>query len=146
MNKQESKKGTMVGFGVGAIFFALFFYGAQQLFKPDLESELREAALELNKQTPMHIDAYIRLDSASSKGKTNFIYHYTLFDMEKSEVNLDTVDKYIRSGIIENVKHSPDLKVFRDNNITMDYRYYDRNRELVTEISVTPELYQSSSN
>ena len=90
MIKEESKKGTIVGIGVGAIFFALFFYGAQQFFKPDLELELREVALELNKQSPMEIDQYVRLDSAASKGETNMIYYYTLFDMEKSEVNLDT--------------------------------------------------------
>jgi hypothetical protein len=141
MNKKESNKGTIVGFAVGAIFFALFFYGAQQIFKSDLESELREVALELNKQTPMQIDVFTRLDSAASKGKTNFIYYYTLVDMEKSEVNLDTVDKYVRPGLIENIKNHPDLKIYRDNNITMDYNYYDKNREFVTEISVTPELY-----
>lgn len=142
MNKGESKKGTIVGYGVGAIFFALFFYGTQQLFKPDLEAELKEVALYLNKQTPMQIDVYLRLDSAGSKGKTNFIYYYTLFDMEKSEVNLDTMNKYLRPGIIENIKNSPELKIYRDNNITMDYKYYDKNREFVTEISVTPELYK----
>ncbi|WP_051286429.1 hypothetical protein [Salinimicrobium terrae] len=143
MNKENSKKGTIVGFGVGAIFFALFFYGAQQFFKPDLESELREVALELNKQTPMQIDPYMRLDSASSKGKTNFIYYYTLFDTEKSEVNLDTVNKYLRPTLIENIKNNPDLKVYRDNNISMDYKYYDKHGVFVTEISVTPDLYKN---
>jgi hypothetical protein len=107
-----------------------------------LETELKNAALELNKQTPMQIDEYSRLDSASTKGKTNFIYHYTLFDLEKSEVNLDTVNKYIRPSIIENVKNSPELKFYRDNEITMDYKYYDRNGVFVTEINVTPELYK----
>lgn len=142
MKKDQSKKGTLVGFGVGAIFFALFFFGAQQFFKPDLESELKEVALELNKQTPMQIDQYTRLDSAASKGKTNLIYYYTLFDMERSEVNLDTVNKYMRPAVVENVKNNPDLKIFRDNNITLDYKYYDKYSEFVTEISVTPELYK----
>ena len=141
MNKAGSKKGTIVGFGVGAVFFALFFFGAQQFFKPDLESELKEVVLELNKQTPMQIDEYMRLDSAASKGTTNLIYYYSLFDMDKSEVNLDTVNKYLRPGIIENVITNPDLKVFRDNNITLDYIYYDKSGKFVTEISATPELY-----
>lgn len=142
----KSKKGTLVGFGVGAIFFALFFYGARQVFKPDLEAELKEVAMELNKQTPMQIDDFTRLDSAASKGKTNLIYYYTLLGTERSEVNLDTVNKYFRPEIIENVKTHPDLKVFRDNNITLDYNYYDKNREFITEISVTPDLYKDLSN
>ncbi len=142
MDKKESKKGTRVGLGVGAIFFALFFYGAQQFFNPDLESALKEVALDLNKKAPMQIDEFTRLDSAASKGKTNFIYYYTLFDMEKSEVNLDTVGKYLWPDIIANVKTHPDLKIYRDNNITLDYKYYDKNRELAAELSVTPDLYK----
>lgn len=141
--KEGSKTGTLVGFGVGAIFFALFFYLAQQFFKPDLEAELREVAMELNKQTPMQIDPFTRLDSAASKGKSNIMYYSTIIDMEKSEVNIDTINKYVRPGLIANVKNSPDLKSFRDNNITLDYKYYDKNREFVTEISVTPELYHN---
>ncbi|MEM0931374.1 MAG: hypothetical protein AAGJ12_02835 [Bacteroidota bacterium] len=142
MSKEDkSKKGKVIGTIVGIIAFALSFYGVQQLFKTDLEAELENVALELNKQTPMKIDEYSRLDSASSKGKTNFIYHYTLLGMEKSEVNLDTVNKYIRPSIIENVKTIPELKFYRDNKITMDYKYYDKNGVFVTKISVTPELY-----
>lgn len=137
-----SKRGKYIGFGVGAIAFVLTFYGVQQIFKPDLEAELKEVALELTRKSPMQIDRFTRLDSASSAGKTNLIYYYTLFDIDKSEVNLDTVNKYIRPGIIENVKTHPDLKVYRDNNITLDYNYYDKNGNFVTEISVTPDLYR----
>ncbi|WP_187294261.1 hypothetical protein [Olleya sp. ITB9] len=54
---------------------------------------------------------------------------------------MDTVNKYIRPNIIENVKNSPDLKTYRDNNISLDYRYYDKNGVFTMEISVTPELY-----
>lgn len=144
MNKKEekSKKGKAIGIIVGMIAFALSYYGVQQLFKKDLESELKSAALELNKQVPMQVDQFSRLDSASTKGQTNIIYHYTLIDLEKSEVNLDTVNKYIRQNLIENIKSSPELKVYRDNNITMDYKYYDKSGVFVTKISVTPELYK----
>ncbi|GAB2766053.1 hypothetical protein [Salinimicrobium soli] len=143
MSKQGTKKGNILGFAVGAIAFALTFYGVQQFFKPDLEKELKEVAVEINKQSPMQVDASTRLDSASSVGKTNVVYYYTLVEMERSEVNLDTVNKYVRPGIIENVKTHPDLKYFRDNNITLDYNYYDKNGEFITEISVTPDLYKS---
>ena len=140
---QKTKKGKTVGIVVGIIAAVFSYYTAQKLFfKKDLESELKNAALELNKQTPLEIDQYSRLDSASAKGKTNFIYYYTLIELEKSEVNLDTVNKYMRPNIIENVKNSPDLKIYRDNNITMDYKYYDKNGNFVTEISVSPELYK----
>lgn len=140
--EEKSKKGKVIGIIVGIIAFTLSYYGIQEFFKKDLGSEMKSAAMELNKQTPMQVDQFSRLDSASTKGKTDFFYHYTLFDLEKSEVNLDTVNKYIRPDLIENIKNNRDLKVYRDNNITMNYRYYDKNGIFVTEISVTPDLYK----
>jgi hypothetical protein len=143
MNKKEKrKKGKAIGIVIGMAVFALSYYGVQKFFKKDLESELKNAAFELNKETPIQIDQYMRLDSASTKGKTNFIYYYTLLEVEKFEVNLDTVNKYLRPNIIENVKSNSELKVYRKNNITMDYNYYDKNGIFVTEISITPDLYK----
>lgn len=136
-----NKKGNIIGFAVGAIAFALAYYGVQQLFKPDMEKQLQEVAQEINRQSPVQVDQLTRLDSASS-GKTNLTYYYTLLQTENSEINLDTVNKYIRSGIIESLRINPDVKIFRDNNITLDYNYFDRNGEIVTVISVTPEMYQ----
>lgn len=140
---KPTKKGKMMGMIVGAIAFAISFYVVQQFFKSDLELDLKKVATEFNKKGPQQIDQFTRLDSVSSIGKTNFVYYYTLIDMEKSEVNLDTVNKYVRPSIIENIKNSPELKIYRDNNITMDYKYYDRNGAFVLDIAVTPELYKS---
>lgn len=140
--KEKTNKGKAIGIVVLMAAFTLSYYGVQNLFKKDLEAELKNAALELNKETPIQVDQYTRLDSASTIGKTNLIYYYTLLETEKSEVNLDTVHKYLRPSIIENVKNSPQLEVYRNNNITLDYKYYDKNGDLVTEISVTPELYK----
>ncbi|WP_323028075.1 hypothetical protein [Gelidibacter japonicus] len=140
---KPTKKGKMMGMIVGAIAFAISFYVVQQFFKSDLELDLKKVAMEFNKKGPQQIDQFTRLDSVSSIGKTNFVYYYTLIDMEKSEVNLDTVNKYVRPSIIENIKNSPELKIYRDNNITMDYKYYDRNGAFVLDIAVTPELYKS---
>lgn len=141
--EKEQSKGKTVGIVVGVIAAVSSYFIVQQFFRQDVESELKKAVVEINKQTPMSIDAYTRLDSVASKGKTNFIYYYTLIDLEKSEVNLDTVNKYIRPSIIENIKSSPDLKVYRDNNITMDYKYYDKNGTFALDIAVTPDLYKS---
>jgi hypothetical protein len=96
----------------------------------------------MNKQTPMQIDEYTRLDSVSAIGKTNFIYYYSLIGVDKTEVNLDTLNKYLKPSLIENIKNSPDLKVYRDNKISLDYHYYDKNGEFMSKILVTPELYE----
>lgn len=140
---KENNKGKTIGIIVGAITFAITFYAVQQFFKSDVASELKKVASDFNAQGPMQLDQSLRLDSMGSIGKTNFIYYYTLLEIEKSEVNLDTVNKYVRPSLIENIKTSPELKIYRDNKITMDYKYYDKNGAFAMEIAVTPELYKS---
>ncbi|QNM85378.1 hypothetical protein H9W90_14500 [Polaribacter pectinis] len=144
MNQEEKakKNSKTLGVIIGMIAFAIAFMGVKYLFKNDITLELKKGAIELNKLSPQQVDDYTRLDSAASIGKTNFIYYYTLLSLEKSEVNLDTVNKYLRPEIIKGVKENVALKVFRKNNITMDYKYYDKNGEFAMEISVTPDLYK----
>ena len=88
------------------------------------------------------IDQYTRLDNTVAFPNKSFQYNYTLINMDKSEVNLDTVKKYIEPGIINNVKTNPDLKIYRENNTTMIYNYRDKNGVFVLKIAVTPEMYK----
>ena len=124
------------------ITFAISYFAVQYFFfnEGTIEEQMKDAAVEINNISPKMVDEYSRLDSASTTGKT-FKYHYTLMNMTKEEVNVDVLTKFLRPEIIENVKNSPELKIFRDHKITMSYDYYDKNGEFVTNIDVTPELY-----
>jgi len=88
------------------------------------------------------IDQYTRLDNAMALPNNSFQYNYTLINIDKSEVNLDTVKKYIEPNIINNVKTNPDLKIYRENKTTMIYNYRDKNGIFVVRIAVTPEMYK----
>ncbi len=141
--ENSSKKQQGIRVIVGMITFALAFYGIQQFFKTDVEAELARVALELNKRTPIQYDQFTRLDSASAKGATNFSYFYTLINVEKKAIHSDTVQAFLKPNLVDNIKYSPELKVYRDNEITMDYYYYDKNGEFITTIAVTPDLYSN---
>ncbi len=143
MNKESSKKNVkLISIVVGIILFAVAYYGIQEFSKNDFQDEMEKAAIELNKKLPVQVDKFSRLDSASTKSNSNFTYHYTLLNIEKSEVYPDSVYKYMKPGIIENIKTNPDLKMYRDNDITMEYRYYDKNGDFAVNISVPPNLYK----
>ena len=138
----SSKKQQGIRVIIGMITFALASYGMQQFFKTDVEAELARVALELNKRTPIQYDQFTRLDSASSKGATNFSYFYTLINVEKKAIHSDTVQAFLKPNLVDNIKYSPELKVYRDNEITMDYYYYGKNGDFIIKIAVTPELYK----
>lgn len=139
---KQSQNGKMLKVVIGVVAFALSYYVVGQLFKTDLEEELKKAARELNTETPIQLDKFTRLDSASTLGKTNFIYHYTLLKIEKSQINTDTFRKYMTPNMVQTLKTNLELKGFRDNNIIMNYKYYTKEGDSITEIVVTPDMYK----
>jgi hypothetical protein len=139
----KSKVKKTIGTVVGIVVFGLSYFAAQQLFfKPvSFDKAMMEAASQLNKTCPIMVDQDTRLDNAVALPNNIFQYNYTLVNLNKSEVNIDTVKKYVEPGLINNVKTNPDLKAFRDNKVTMAYSYKDKNGEFVLKISVTPDMY-----
>lgn len=139
----KSKRKKTIGTIVGMVAFGLSYFAVQQIFfKPvSFDKAMMEAASELNKTCPIMVDQYTRLDNAVALPDNIFQYNYTLVNLDKSEVNLDTVKKYVEPGLINNVKTNPGLKIYRDNKVTMAYYYKDKNSEFVLKISVTPDMY-----
>ena len=136
-------KKKAIGAATGAIAFAITYFAVQQLFfKPaSFDKQMMKAASEINKTCPVMVDRDTRLDNAVALPGNILQYNYTLINLDKSEVNVDTVNKYVAPGIINNVRTNPELKVYRDNKVTMDYAYRDKNGVFVLKISVTPDMY-----
>ena len=139
-NKIDNKK--IIGIVVGAVTFFIAFYFTQELFSPSMDKQLVEMANELNKNCPIMIDQYTRLDNANAFPNKTFQYNYTLVETEKADFNLDTVRKYVEPNIINNVKSNPDMKDLRDNNVTLNYSYRDKNGEFIWKLEITPDMYQ----
>lgn len=127
------------GFVVG---FIIMFFVAQSFFKPSIDKQLVEFANELNKTCPMNIDEYTILKNVVPLPNKTIQYNYTLIGITKAEVNLDTVKKYVFPAVLQNAKSNPDMKLFRDNKVTLDYYYADKNGEFVTEYIVKPDMYK----
>lgn len=136
----RNKKILSLIFGVLAFLFIL--YRIQKNTAENIVIELNQTVEELNKITPLKIDEFTRLDSVSSFKRKSLTYYYTLLQVNKSEVNIDSIKNYLKPNIIKSVKNSNELKVYKKNNISMNYLYYDLNGEFITAIEVTPELYK----
>lgn len=136
----RNKKILSLIFGVLAFLF--IFYRIQKNTAENIVIELNQTVEELNKITPLKIDEFTRLDSVSSFKRKSLTYYYTLLQVNKSEVNIDSIKNYFKPNIIKSVKNSNELKVYKKNNISMNYLYYDLNGEFITAIEVNPELYK----
>lgn len=130
---------TFLGFVVG---FIVMFFLTQLFFKPSIDKQLVEFANEFNKNCPMTIDENTTLKNAVALPNKTIQYNYILVGITKAEVKMDTVKKYIFPGILQNVKTNPDMKLFRDNKVTLNYYYCDKNGVFVTEYVIKPEMYE----
>ena len=138
-----SKRNAMIGTALGLVGFAFAYFAVQQIFfkTPSFDKAMMEAASQLNASCPIMIDKDTRLDNAAAMPDNVFQYYYTLVNVDQSEVNIDTLRKYIEPLIVNGVKTSPDLKAYRDNKVTMGYHYRDKNGVFLMKIDVTPDLY-----
>lgn len=118
------------------------FFVTQSFFKPSFDKQLVEFANEFNKNCPMNLDEYTLLKNVVALPNKTVQYNYTLIGMTKAEVKIDTVKKYVFPALLLNLKSNPDMKFFRENKVTLNYYYSDKNGAFVTKYVVTPEMYE----
>ncbi|MBW8327302.1 MAG: zinc ribbon domain-containing protein [Prolixibacteraceae bacterium] len=129
---------------VSAVAFALSYFAVQQIFfsAPSLDKAMMKVASEINETCPVMIDTETRLDNAISLPKNIFQYNYTLVNIEKGAVDTVEMRTTLEPSITNFVKTNPQMKIMRDNKITINYYYKDRKGKYMLLISITPNLYE----
>jgi hypothetical protein len=111
-----------------------------------IDDELKEAAANMNKLTPQILNDGVRLDSVSALPNKVFKYNYTLTDDVKESVTpqeIETFKSQAKEGAIRVVKTSADMQEFRDNDVTLQYSYFDKNGKPTADFIIKPEEYKS---
>lgn len=139
----KKKSSLLVVIGTVLGFFATFFL-VQFFFNKDnsIDKEMKLVADELNKTCPVQVDEYTVLENTVALPGKIFQYNYKLIGLDKSEVNLDTVRKYVYPGILENIKTNPSMEPQRKRDVTFKYYYKDKNGAFVDEYVVKPTDYK----
>ncbi|WP_162126647.1 zinc-ribbon domain-containing protein [Flavobacterium phycosphaerae] len=139
--KPKKKKNPIVILLFVVCFWAALF-GIRTLLKPTVEDELAKVAENTNRGCPIQVDQYTRLVRVVAMPNKTIQYNYDLNEFTKAEVNIDTLKKYVFPSLLKNVKENPQAKVFRDNEITIKYKYKDKKGEVIAEYVITPKMYQ----
>jgi hypothetical protein len=111
-----------------------------------IDDDLKEVAANINKTTPQTLAAGVRLDSVSAQPGKIFRYNYTLTDDAKEGVSPEQIETFKNSakeGALQVIKTSPEIKEFRDNDVTMVYIYYDKDGKKTADFKITPEEYKT---
>jgi hypothetical protein len=106
-----------------------------------IDKKLQTASQEANKMCPVIVDSITRLDSTIALPGKIFQYNYTVkIDTTKTPVN--ALKMNLEKSILTAVKTNPSTKEFRDNDVTMDYRYNDDKGDFLFKIEITPAKYK----
>ena len=134
------KKAIAVLIAITAITYGLLLYEAINDPKV-LNAALVETADEVNKDLPIMIDSETRLDGTVASYKT-FIFLYTIINVSEAEIDVYKLYNNLYPEILNNIKTNSDLKIFRDNKVTMVYLYRDKNGNKIVEFRFGYEDYR----
>ncbi|GEN77441.1 hypothetical protein [Chryseobacterium hagamense] len=111
-----------------------------------IDDDLKEVAANINKTAPQTLADGVRLDSVSAQPGKIFRYNYTLTDDTKEGVSPEQIETFktsAKEGALQVIKTSPEIKEFRDNDVTMVYTYYDKAGKKTADFKITPEEYKT---
>ena len=87
---------------------------------------------------PLNLDSNTRWDTTIPGPGNCLTYCYTLVNSSKSELNPDDLAK-VKPRLLENYKTNPEMKLFRENGVTLRYQFKDKDGQTVTTIEVSPQ-------
>lgn len=127
----------------------IFLLSCSSLFSQVITFDvLKEIANEVNNSVcPVMVDEETRFDRCDAlQDKDNLIIQYS-YTMVKYTLNLNddivTLKSNMEKYLIDGVKNTESLKIFRDNNVIFQYVYYDNKHEFVFNVKVTPLKYKN---
>ena len=140
---QPDKRQKLIKTIVGVVAGLAAYFLVQQFFAPpSFDKAMMQAASELNESCPIMVDQNTRLDNAIALPGNVFQYNYTLVNLSLADIDVPTLTSSLTPHLTNNVSTNPDLKSYRDHQVTMSYAYKDRHGKFVTKVSVTPQDYQ----
>ncbi len=117
-----------------------------RLFHPggdaSIDETLAKTADEINKRMPLTIDAETRCDSVTPAPNKTFVYHYTMVNLTKDQVDSTRIADRVRPILTNNYKTVEQMKMLRDNGVILEYRYFDKNGVLSFSVTVDPHDFQ----
>lgn len=92
----------------------------------------------MNSTLPMMVEEGVQWDSSYvGPGKT-LNYNYTMLDYSASQIDATVFANTIRHDLTSTICTTPETKLFPDNNVLLNFNYYDRDRSLITRVEVAP--------
>lgn len=139
MRKQNILLLIIIVVAVGLAVFFQFFLSENA---GEVNTEVVELVQKYNKNCPLVIQEGIQLDSVSLPEERVIQYNLTLLNVAKETAEINVIQEEIRKSLISTAKENPGLKVFRDNDYTLNYHYSDKKKDFLFDVKILPDQYK----
>ena len=133
---------SALGIVAGVLIFMMSGWFWREQDQASFDQKLHEACLTINRQLPVMVDDDTRLDSMSSFPSRVLRYHYTLLASEEGELDPKALQNFLQPKIIQNIRTSPDMRLYKEEKVTFHYCYKDREGRLVLQLTIAPPMYE----
>lgn len=106
------------------------------------QGKLIGMAMIINKKCPQNVGAGVRMDSVTVSPHKTMEYHYTMLNIGIDDLDTTIFRKTVDSSLIAEVKRMPELKEFREHDVTLVYTYNDKNHTKIVSIPIAPSQYK----
>ncbi|MDR1055841.1 MAG: hypothetical protein LBL90_08485 [Prevotellaceae bacterium] len=137
--------GTVIGLATGALAF--IFVNRMLYPEAHLEAEgnifykIQKMVNEMNRIVPVQVNETMNFDSIFINRDNTLSYNYTMTKLYKDSVDLINFEQQQMPTLIHNIKTKESLDLIRIGQVTVVYRYYDKNGELFSTITISPDMY-----
>lgn len=128
-------------FILSIVFLSLSFIQCNSNEKA-LTKKLEEMAVNLNASAPVMLDQYTRFEEASVIQGNIFRYRYTVLNTSNPDSLVENGLQSLKENIGKEFSSNPDLRIFKENNVTIEYVYNDENGRTIRSLQITPKDYQ----
>lgn len=108
----------------------------------NLNHQLTEMAAKLNEAVPAQLDESTIFMGAEVSPDNIFTYNYYIVGTDDAIGLMDEMEAQTRANIKEAFQINEDLKIFTDNDVTIEYVYRDEDENMIRTIRITPEDYK----
>jgi hypothetical protein len=139
MNKGAVVKISIVG--IVLILVGLGYWIISERNRP--ANKMKRTVEKLTQSCPIEYDEFTRVDSIRMKGLEKVSFYCTYIS-DKENVNYHAVKRFIQYKRSTDIIVNPTLKLFRDKLLTIEFVYFDKNKNSFTEVIVEPRDYVST--
>ncbi len=110
--------------------------------KNELRRQLSKIADELNESAPAQLDENTVFLGAEVDPDGVFRYLYQIVNTDTPDKLMDEMESQTRTNIKEAFQINPELKIFTENNVSIEYDYRDESGNIIRVIKITPDDYK----